>query len=91
MEASVASLLRRRMPDVHKVVVTWPPEQRPAGAIECVLLDAAQSATRQELESTGRPLDPPAEVVEQLAQHMEALRAASHTPDATFTALCLAN
>ncbi len=91
MEPSVASILRVRMAGVHKVLVTWPADQRPEGVTECMLVEEGQAAQLKELASTGRHLDPPADVVEQLAQHMEALQAAQNRPGVTFTPVCLAN
>ncbi len=91
MEPSIAAILRSRIRGVSKISIEWPEGTKPDGFVECMLLDTAHSKNLKELESTGGRVDPPAEVQDQLADHIGTLQAANGTTRTEYVSICLAN
>jgi hypothetical protein len=91
MEPAVAAIIRSRFQGTHKVPIKWPEGTKPAGSVECLLVEQGHASKLRELTATGQVVDMPADVHAQLSEYMETLRAADSNPSAQYLSVCLAN
>jgi len=89
MVAPVAALLRSRVKGATKIPIDWPRgASRPAGIVECILLDRAYAFNLPKLLSTGYRISPAPEV---LAQIEDRIGTSEDDEQARPIAICLAN